>query len=176
MKHTPKIIIVFFLALYCYSVSGQKKNKKNVPNAENIKDTIKKKVVIVPHAYLGHSDFEGGKIKKQKFDSLMKQGISSRDTLGKEYKIIGFTFNYAEKNIYEDVNANLVVMVDYSLEYCKGDTLANTVSNSLYSRTKPGDTIYLDHIMVVKHIGETTEYQADSAAILAKNLVCIITK
>ncbi len=176
MKHTSKFIILFFLALYCYSVSGQKNNKKNTSNTENNKDTIKKKVVIVPHVYLGHSDFDGGKIKKQKFDSLMKQGISSHDSLGKEYKIIGFTFNYAEKNIYEDVNANLVVMVDYSLEYCKGDTLSSTISNSLYSRTKPGDTIYLDHIMVLKHKGETTEYQPDSTAILGKNLVCIITK
>lgn len=100
--------------------------------------------------YLGISNLNGGLIKKQIFDSLIKQGLTAKDSLGKPCKVLGFTFSYGERNIYEDANGRPTVMTDYLSEYCIGDTLSTAFQNFVFkdNRTKHGDTLYFDHIKI----------------------------
>jgi hypothetical protein len=104
--------------------------------------------------------------------------------------VIGFDFGYKERNLYEDSLGNPVVMMDYSSEYCKGDTVtsnisktqktaitnyldgdpdANDISRGIYERTKPGDTVYFDHIMVAKYLNGT-ETVPDNKAIKGRSM------
>lgn len=105
-------------------------------------DTAAKKKVYYP-VVLGLSDRSGGTIPKQLFDSLLRQGVRAQDTAG---QVSGFMFNYKERNIYEDSVGNIIVLTDLLTEYCPGDTLTPGISNSIYLRTKKGDTAYFDNI------------------------------
>lgn len=100
----------------------------------------------VVHAYLGHSDETGGQISKTMFDSLLKQGVTAKDSLGNVFKVDGFTFSYAERNLYEDSVGKLIILTDFFSEYCPGDTLSRGISLNIYYKTKPGDTAYFDNI------------------------------
>jgi hypothetical protein len=107
--------------------------------------------------YLSQSGFSGGLIPKKVFDSLMKQGITARDSSGTIYKVVEFTFGYGERNIYEDSVGRLTVLTDYFSEICHGDTLSTTFKNFIFkdNRTKHGDTAYFDKIRVVLPEGGT---------------------
>ncbi len=148
------------------------------------------KHVFMPPVYLGRSDYKGGPIKNTTFNSLLKQGLTCHDSLGNKYRVVGFDFGYNERNLYEDSVGNLMTLMDYTSEYCKGDTVstnisktrktaisnyldgdpdANDISKSIYERTKPGDTVYFDHIMVAKYIN-ATESLPDAKAIKGRNM------
>lgn len=113
-----------------------------------LKEEGKKNKSVNP--YLGTSNLSGGLIKKQVFDSLIKQGLTAKDSLGKPCKVLGFTFSYGERNIYEDANGRPTVMTDYLSEYCIGDTLSTAFQNFVFkdNRTKHGDTLYFDQIKI----------------------------
>jgi len=113
-------------------------------------DNDKNKTVKVITAYLGNSDYSNGTIAKRTFDSLLKQGITARDSAGNSYKVTDFTFSYGERNLYEDSTGKLMVLTDYLSEFCTGDTLTTAFKHFVYvdKRTKPGDTAYLDKIRV----------------------------
>lgn len=130
-------------------------------------NTGKKMVVIQP--YLGHSNFKGGNIAKAVFDSLIKQGITAKDSAGNEYKVLEFTFGYTERNLYEDPNGRLVIMSDYLTEHCLGDTLTTTFQNFVFKdkRTKHGDTVYLDKVKVLLPEGR---------AVMGKSTRFVLTK
>jgi hypothetical protein len=133
--------------------------------------------VFIPPVYLGHSDLKGGPIKKDLFNSLLKQGISCHDSAGNKYRIVSFDFGYSERRLYEDSVGNMVTMMDYSAEYCVGDTLgpdisktrapmvkdpfygdqdSSDISKSIYERVKPGDTVYFYHVVVAKYLDANT--------------------
>ncbi len=130
----------------------------------------------MPDVYFGHTSISGGKLKKAVFDSLVKLGLSSRDTLGNTYKVLGFDFTYAERNLYEDSTANYIVVADYNYEYCPGDTISKGISRSLFSRTKPGDTVFFDKIKVLKQLKDPTQFLPDSMAIIGRAIKCVIVK
>lgn len=138
-----------------------------VPLAQGDNHDNGKMKVVKP--YLGHSDYSGGMISKTLFDSLIKQGITAKDSVGNEYEVIDFTFSYIERNLYEDSTGRLVVMSDYLSEYCLGDTLSSGFHDFIYqdNRTKHGDTVYLDKVRVSLPEG---------GAVMAKSTRFVLTK
>jgi hypothetical protein len=158
----------------------------------------KAKKMFMPQVYLGKSRLAGGPIKKRAFDSLLKQGITAYDSLGNKYKVVDFDFSYAERKLYEDSVGNLLMMMDFQSEHCKGDTLsavlttnssvnlstyAQTVSETdesssmiIYDRTKSGDTLYFDHVRVLKNPGNKLINLPDSVSFMAKGMKFYIVK
>jgi len=165
MSRTTKILLLVFSTVFIVSLYAQEA-KKNTDN----KSGHKPKLIVYP-VYLGRSNYQSGPISKRTFDSLMKQGLTSRDSLGNKYRVSEFAFNYAERNLYEDSSGeNMMWLTDYLLEYCIGDTLSSSISSNLYERTKAGDTIYIDHIALAKMP------VADSTQIFGKAMKFEITK
>lgn len=131
---------------------------------------------LVPYTYLGHSEYKGGPIPKVTFDGLLKQGVSSRDSMGNKYKVVGFRFSYAERTVYEDSVGNLQMMTDLMYEYCPGDTITTAVASMIYDHTKPGDTVYIDDVSVVKYLDKSGRTQPETNAFAARGMKCVITK
>lgn len=109
-------------------------------------DSVKKKKKMP--VYLGKSTLLGGPISKRVFDSLLKQGVVARDSAGNTFHVEGFMFTYAELKLYEDAVGKLVWLTDYQAEYCNGDSISTNIRNSIFDRTKVGDTVYIDDIML----------------------------
>lgn len=108
------------------------------------------------YPYLGNSSYSEGLIPKQAFDSLLRQGITAKDSAGNSYKVTGFTFSYGERNLYEDSVGNLIMLTDYFSEYCIGDTISPAIKFMLNeNRTKAGDTAYIEKIKVLLPEGGT---------------------
>jgi len=123
--------------------SAQKKGSSSGAKESNI------------YTYLGRSDYRGGKITKKMFDSLLKQGITARDTLGNVYKIDGFVFNYNERNVYEDSVGNLMMLTDLHQEFCTGDTISLALRRNIFYKTKAGDTAYIENVKVSTPSGQS---------------------
>lgn len=105
------------------------------------------------YTYLGNSVMNGGAVPKATFDALLKQGLHAKDSLGGVCTIVSFDFNYVERNLYEDSAGKLMVVPDYLLEHCFGDTITKDIAASIYDRTKEGDTTYFDNIVVTRPDG-----------------------
>jgi hypothetical protein len=140
MKRSLNILLLLACMMSALAVWAQTGKKTERPAAH-------KPAALV---YLGHSSLTEGDISKQAFDSLLKQGLTAKDSLGKACKVYSFMFNYGERNLYEDSMGTLTVMTDYMMEECPGDTLTPNISASIYDRTKAGDTAYFDSVMVMR--------------------------
>lgn len=135
------------LVLLCVAVSLFAQNPKtDNKTAAAKKDTS---VYFVP-VYLGQSQYKGGPIPKAKFDELLHQGLTARDSAGNKYNVLGFMFTYVERNLYEDSVGKLIIMPDYLSEYCQGDTIGTNIATSIYERSKQNDTVYFDDISLRK--------------------------
>lgn len=183
-------LIVALSAMACASVLAQQK-KKNAPEKQpqQPEKTVAPRKVLEPQAYLGNSANLGGNIQKTTFTDLMKQGLTAKDSLGRQYKVIGFNFTYAERNLYEDSVGNLMVKADFSTTYCHGDTLPEVLtryipasqskigeeSPGIYQRVKAGDTVYFDRISLLRHTPDAP-LPPDSTAILGKGMKFVIVK
>jgi len=170
MKHTSHILLLVFLMSFAATLWAQKGKQKDSKKQEaSNTDSLKKlrypryKIPV----YLGYSDIMGGLIPKQLFDSLLKQGIAARDSAGDIYQVDAFNFNYVERTLYEDSIGNLIVVPDYMLERCFGDTITTNISKSIYDRTKAGDTVYIDQILLMT---------PDSSSATGKTMKFEITK
>src|ERR1700733_2224366 len=108
MHRTVTILLLFLLMITGSNLSAQQKKPGDHPQNNN-----KSVHVFKPPVYLGHSEYTGGPIKKEVFNNLMKQGLTSHDSLGNHYRILGFDFGYAERKLYEDSVGNLVTLVDF---------------------------------------------------------------
>jgi hypothetical protein len=147
--------------------------------------------IYEPNVYLGKSEFRDGPIQKNAFINLMKQGLTAHGTHGDLYTVVGFDFSYAEQKLYEDSTGNIVMMIDLSSEYCRGDTLSSDIAyarnmlksvyltdssdipKGLYDRVKPGDTLYFDHI----RLADAKKNQlSDTATIAGKGMKFYIVK
>ena len=192
MVRTVHILIVVVVVmsgvnLWAQQKAGSKADSKQPANGGH--------KVLLPAVYLGHSDLRGGAIKKDAFITLMKQGLSSHDDAGIKYTITGFDFSYAERKLYEDSAGNKEVLMDMSSEYCQGDTLASDIAyapnmlqsgylndsadipKGLYERIKPGDTLYFDHVRLVKCSKNAAKLQlSDTATIAGKGMKFFIAK
>ena len=179
MDRINKIAGLLFCLLLAGVVYAQKKGAKPKPGKASAPAAYTGKKLprnFLPDVYLGRSAYRVGGIRKPVFDSLMKQGLSSHDSLGNNYKVTGFDFTYAERNLYEDSVANLMYVYDYQLEYCPGDTLSAGISAQLYTRTKPGDTVFFDKIRVVKLIPRAGSFDEDSVTIVGRPMKMAILK
>jgi len=174
MNRTVKILfLVLSVAVGLNLWAQQKSNGK----ADDKGGAMAGKNILLPTVYLGRSEYHGGPIKKEEFDRLLKQGLTSHDSSGNKYKVVAFDFNYGERQLYEDSIGNLKVMVDLVYEHCPGDTITSNVSASIYDRTKAGDTVYIDRVTVVKYLSnKSNKTQPDSAAIGARGMKCVIVK
>jgi hypothetical protein len=165
MKRTLVILTIFFSCFIALTLWAQK--KKDTKKAETAAPAAKPKYALLVPAYLGHTSLTGGTLPKPVFDSLLKQGISAKDSSGNAYTVKGFRFNYAELNLYEDSVGNLVKLMDYFIEFCPGDTITSTIAGSIYQRTKPGDSVYIDDIQLLK---------PDGGSAAGKQMKFVITK
>lgn len=146
------------LALFCSCIvtasvcDAQKSGVKSPASKTKAapKESAKPHKVFMPQSYLGSTAYFSGTIPVDVLAGLLKQGVSSRDTAGNSYKVVGFNFSYAERRIYEDSAANPMLVVDYLSEYCPGDTLSSAVSSYLGERLKPGDTLYYQNVSISK--------------------------
>jgi len=141
-----KYLVIALLTIVSITLWAQERNTTDKSK------TSKPKIVPIP-AYLGKSDFNGGNISKQTFDSLLGQGITSRDSMGRSYQVNGFIFTYGERNLYEDSVGKLMVLTDYLPEYCYGDSLTTFLLNNIRNRSKQGDTVYFDNITLTSPEG-----------------------
>ena len=179
MMHRKGSLLLLMIILASFELPAQQKKAEG-----------KTSHVFMPPVYLGHSDKRGGPIKKDAFNSLLKQGLTCQDSLGNKYRIVGFDFGYSERKLYEDSVGNLITMMDYTSEYCPGDTLSTDisttrvtaiqnyidgapdegdVSRSIYERVKVGDTVYFDHVIVAKYLN-ATESLPDNEAIMGRSM------
>lgn len=165
---TGIITIACCASLWAQQKGGVKQGTKTTP----AKDTtgLARKKASRPVVYLGHTGFSGGIITPDEFKAGMKQGISSKDEAGNPLKIIGFTFIYAERRLFEDSAGNLQMMTDFSQEYCPGDTVSTAINNSVFDVVKSGDTVFCSQVMIQRKIGN------DVDTIMGKELKCIIRK
>jgi hypothetical protein len=179
-----RIIIISFLAFFLaagLNLSGQQKAGSK-PTAKSAGRKI-----FIPPVYFGNSDYRGGPIQKERFCELLRQGLSSHDSLGNKYQVIGFDFSYAEQKVYEDSIGNLFKMMDFSSEFCAGDTISRDISTtdttvggdvslSIYQRIKPGDTVYFDHIMVQKRGANSLLSIPDTVVLAGRAIKSVIVK
>lgn len=142
MKKVLGIFCVFGMMGLSLTLTAQRTDKGEKSAPANSKNAP------VVHTYLGQSDMTGGKIPRDEFNRLLKQGLRAKDSSGNSYRVDGFFFSYAERNLYEDSVGNLMMMTDYMREYCVGDTVSRAISLNIFDRTKPGDTAYFDNIRV----------------------------
>lgn len=175
MTRTAKVLFSIVSFAVCLNVLAQQK-KPNAKADGGMRSDGHPRKIQLPYVYLGKSDFKGGAIKKDEFNRLLKQGLTSRDSLGNRYKVTSFGFNYAERMLYEDSIGNLKVMTDILYEYCPGDTVTSNVSASIYDRIKAGDTVYIDRVTVVKYLNKSNKVAPDSTALVAMGMKCVIIK
>lgn len=161
MKFLKKIPVFALLLISSLGLMSQTVKKDTKPKTAS--PTAKYPVL---HAVLGTSDYHNGEIRKALFDSLLKQGIAAKDSAGNIYKVSGFDFGYKERNLYEDSVGRLMIVADFYSEYCPGDTLTPALKESLYGRTKAGDTAYFENIKVNK----------EDKQLMAKSMKFIIVK
>lgn len=109
----------------------------------------KKKPKIVPiPVYFGNSDIDSGLVPKQVFDSLLKQGFTSRDSNGRVFNVNSFMFTYCERNLYEDSVGNPIILTDYLSEFCMNGKLEEYQLDALLYKSKKGDTLIIEKIML----------------------------
>ena len=136
MKMRKSNIVLVGLLLAGASLWAQTKDKKQ--------EKPKPKPIPV---YLGRSEItDGAKLTKRAFDSLLRQGLTAKDSVGNPYKVEGFAFTYGERNLYEDSVGNQMWVTDHLVEYNFGDTLSTFLLNNITGRSKGGDTVYIDNI------------------------------
>lgn len=139
-----KRIVFLMLALVCFGiVFAQNKNGKNTAP----KTTPKAKYPFrASPVYLGNSEFRGGALPKNIFDSLVNQGLTAKDSAGVIGKVIEFRIYYKERNLYEDSVGNYYMDYEMLTDLSKSNKLNSYVV--LQDRTKKGDTAIFDDILV----------------------------
>jgi|GEM_PF-500092 len=177
MSRTSLVLLLALMMAADVKLSGQQKSGTK-PAAKP----------FVPPVYLGESNYKGGPIQKEKFNAFLKQGLSSHDSLGNYYKIVGFDFTYAERKVYEDSIGNLMKLTDLISQHYPGNMIGKDLGTdadtsaegevflSLYQRVKPGDTVYFDHIQVTTIGKNILVPLPDSIPVVARGIRCEIVK
>jgi len=149
MKRTLfMILIAGGSMLLLQQAFAQKSSDKKKPVGKAAATKAPAKIVEVD-VTLGNSSLKGGNVTKKTFDSLLKQGITGPNGA----QVAGFMFSYSEMNYYEDSLGNPIRVRDYMEEYCLGNKLSPIVDETIFRRTKPGDTAYIEHIKVTLPTG-----------------------
>jgi hypothetical protein len=143
MNRVTRIFVLLTALTLSVQCSAQKTQKETA-----VKVAATKTAPVVITSYLGRSGLTGGPVGKWMFDSLLKQGVTAKDPTGNSYPVAGFTFSYAERNMYEDSVGNPLLLTDYFSEFCPGDTVSLAIFRNIFYKTKPGDTAYFDNVKV----------------------------
>ncbi len=120
----------------------------NVAAGEDDKEQKKKPKIVPIPVYFGNSDIDSGLVPKQVFDSLLKQGLTSRDSNGRVFNVNSFMFTYCERNLYEDSVGNPIIVTDYLSEFCMKGKLEEYQLEALLYKSKKGDTLIIEKIML----------------------------
>jgi len=176
MNRSVNTFLLIFLLILGLKVWAQQKAGNKAGNKPADHAVKAHKALLLPGVYFGNTGLAGGVYPKKEFDDLLKKGFTAHDSVGNKYQIVGFDFTYAERNLYEDSIGNLEVLVDYMNEYCVGDTISSGISGSIYERIKEGDTVYIDHVTLLKNPGNTLLSANDTSELLGKGLKCVIVK
>ncbi len=164
----PILLLVAGLNLLAQQKANGKTDKQG-------KNTAAKKI-FMPTVYLGNYQCNGGAVHKGELMQLLKQRLTSKDSLGGRYKVLEFTFTYAERNLYEDSIGNPLITTDYASEYCPGDTISTNISSNIPDRLKAGDSLFFDRIKIVRYIKNTNNTYPDSTAFEGRPFKCYIVK
>lgn len=161
MKPKPKLLFTICCMAVALSLVAQSQKKDAQAAAdEKSKDAKpKSKAKSIP-VYLGKSDLNNGVISKRVFDSLILQGVTSKDSTGKVYAVTQFGFTYAERNLYEDSVGNPIIVADYLADICFGDTLTALLKANIPERSKAGDTAFFDGIILKSPEGNNARGKA----------------
>lgn len=136
------VLIVLVLTGALYLRAQTDKNKKPAPKP--------KPVPVV----LGN-EYKSGNIQFTAFSEAIKKGLQAKDSAGRQFVVSGFAFTYVERTLYEDSLGNPMIVPDYLMEYCFGDTLSTFLKNNIADRSKAGDTVYIDKITLVTPDGKS---------------------
>ncbi|HTN16813.1 MAG TPA: hypothetical protein VL092_03965 [Chitinophagaceae bacterium] len=140
-----KRLILSALALSTLSTGillAQSKTTKPV----SAKTPAKPKYKPAP-VFLGNSDQHGGLIAKSVFDSLVRQGLTAKDSAGNPITVTEFRIYYKERNLYEDSAGKYYTDYEILTDFAKGNKLNSYVA--IQDRTKSGDTAIFDDILVM---------------------------
>lgn len=107
----------------------------------------KKKIVHKGKAFLADGKTATGTISKAAFDSLIALPLTARDTVGREHKVLNFSFSYVERGLYEDSTGKLKIMTDYYATESEKGVLPEFWLKNIRERSKAGDTAYFDEII-----------------------------
>jgi hypothetical protein len=147
-----RLLLIAAIALLFTAAYAQKKSvKEKTPLRQAAARPPVRPMLEVAIGRSGNLD--GGVISEKDFDAIAPKGIHIKDPQGAF--IEGFSFTYAERNVYEDSAANQKLVTEYFSEYCIGDTLSPIISQTIGDRTKPGDTAYYDDIHIRLPDGKT---------------------
>ncbi len=118
----------------------------NVAAGEDDKEKQKKPKIVPIPVYFGNSDIDSGIVPKQVFDSLLKQGFTSRDSNGRVFHVNSFMFTYCERNLYEDSVGNPIIVTDYLSEFNFNNKLKEYQLDAILYKSKWGDTLIIEKI------------------------------
>lgn len=142
------ILLLVLILVSVYTLIAQNKNTKTINNKKGTKaiKTVKKYPFKKCPVYLGRSNWLSGNIDKYTFDSLIAQGLFATDSAGINGVVTEFRMYYKERNVYEDTIGNFYVDYEMLTDLSKSNKL-NTYA-VIDQRTKPGDTVIFDDILV----------------------------
>lgn len=141
MKRIVQILILMLVAVMAPKVFADEKDQ------DNDKAKVKKPVPV--KVYIGNSNIDSGVITTRLFDSLLRQGFTSRDSNGRVFNVKSFMFTYCERNLYEDSVGNPMILTDYISEYCFDNKLIDYQLEGILGRAKWGDTLIIEKIKLV---------------------------
>lgn len=137
MKGIFRLSLVALLACVVFTAWADEK--------EDDKKKKKKKPVKVS-VYFGHTDIDSGILDKPAFDSLVRQGLTSKDSNGRVFDVKSFMMTFCERNVYEDAEGELMFVTDYLSEYSFDSKLKDHQLTYVLEHRKKGDTIIFEHI------------------------------
>lgn len=140
-----KRLLLFALAFSTLS-AGILLAQVKTTKPSNAKTPAKPKHKPAP-VFLGNSDLHGGLISKGVFDSLVRQGLTAKDSAGNPITVTEFRIYYKERNLYEDSAGNYYTDYEILTDFAKGNKLNSYVA--IQDRTKNGDTAIFDDILVM---------------------------
>ena len=173
MNRTVKILLPILLLVAAINLLAQ---QKTVGKNDKQSKLVSGKKVFMPPVYLGNYQCSGGPLKKAELEQLLHHQLTSKDADGTKYKILEFTFTYAEAQMYEDSIGNPLFTTDYASEYCPGDTVSASISANMPSRLKPGDSVFFDRIKIVRYAKNGTGTMPDTTAFEGKPFKCYVTR
>ncbi len=141
-KYVFPVIIIALAGAFSLAQAQQRKAQPSLQKAEP-----PKKITHKGKAFLSDGKTSSGTINKRVFDSLIAYPLVAKDTLGREHQVIGYTFSYSERGLYEDSTGKLRIMADFYSTASENGKLPDFWLQNIRERSKGGDTAYFDQVI-----------------------------